>query len=143
MFGATNKVENSDKEKWVYSGNGITFDRVGSWHFGNDFATNAIIFGADNSLLSNTDNHKNNFLILQEISTYGINGSFGSPGKKNSTNLVKQKTKFCVGLHYNCNNSYLIVNKKKSLNLKLTIKMLISNSVLSRKLIQWICSCLF
>ena len=82
MFGATNIVENSDKEKWVYSGNGITFDRVGLWHFGNDFATNAIIFGADNSSLSNTDNHKNNFLILQEISTYGINGSFGSPEKK-------------------------------------------------------------
>ena len=52
------------------------------WHFGNDFATNAITFGADNSSLSNTDNHKNNFLILQEISTYGINGSFGHQKKK-------------------------------------------------------------
>ena len=101
MFGATNIVENSNKGKWVYSGNGITFDRLGSWHFGNDFATNEIILGANNSSLSNTDNHKNNFLILQEISTYGINGNFGSPEKKISTNLVKQKTKFCMSLHYN------------------------------------------
>ena len=26
LFGATNIVKNSNKAKWVYSGNGITFD---------------------------------------------------------------------------------------------------------------------
>ena len=38
-----------------------------------------IMIGADNSLSPHTYNHKNNFLILGEGQTYGINGSFGSP----------------------------------------------------------------
>ena len=32
-MGATNIVKNSDKEKYVYSGYGITFDSGGSWRF--------------------------------------------------------------------------------------------------------------
>ena len=82
MFGATNIVKNSDKEKWLYSGYGITFDSAGSWNFGNDFARNVIIFIVDNSSSSHTDNHKNNFLVLGEDPTYGINRCFGSPEKK-------------------------------------------------------------
>ena len=38
LFRETNIVENSDKEKYVYSGYGTTFDNAGSWSFGNDFA---------------------------------------------------------------------------------------------------------
>ena len=78
MPGATNMVKNSDKKKWVYSGYGIAFDRPASWNFGNGFAKNTIIFGADNSSSSHADNCKNNFLVLSEGPTYGINGSFGS-----------------------------------------------------------------
>ena len=61
LFGATNVVKNSDKEKYVYSGYGITFDSGGLWSFGNDFAGNVIIFGVDNSSSSHSDNRKNNF----------------------------------------------------------------------------------
>ena len=35
-------------------------DSAGSWSFDNDFARNAIIFGAENSSLSHSENHKNN-----------------------------------------------------------------------------------
>ena len=49
LFGATNVVKNSDKEKYVYSGYRIAFDSGGSWSFDNDFARNFIIFGVDNS----------------------------------------------------------------------------------------------
>ena len=35
LFGATNIVINSDKEKNVYSGYGITIDVAGSWGFVN------------------------------------------------------------------------------------------------------------
>ena len=38
LFGATNIVKNSDKEKHVSSGYGVRFDNAGSWSFGNDFA---------------------------------------------------------------------------------------------------------
>ena len=49
LFGAANKVKNSDKEKQVYSGYGITFSSAGLWSFGDDFAENIVIFGVDNS----------------------------------------------------------------------------------------------
>ena len=49
LFGATNVVKNSDKEKYVYNASGITFDWGGSWRFGNDFTRNVVIFYADNS----------------------------------------------------------------------------------------------
>ena len=52
------------------------FDGVGSWSFGNGFARNVIIFGVDNNSASHAENRKNNFLVLGESPTYGINGSF-------------------------------------------------------------------
>ena len=61
LFGATNIVKNSDKEKDVYSGCGITFDSAGSWSFDNDLARNVITFGVNNSSSSRSDNRKNNF----------------------------------------------------------------------------------
>ena len=67
LFGLTNIVKNSDKEKYVYSGYGITFDSAGSWSFDNDFARNVISFGGDNSSLSHSHNRKNNFLMFQEF----------------------------------------------------------------------------
>ena len=47
LFGATSVVKNSDKEKYVYIGYGITFDSTGSWSFDNAIARTS--FGADNS----------------------------------------------------------------------------------------------
>ena len=35
LFGATSITKNSDKENYVYSGYGITFDSVGFWSFDN------------------------------------------------------------------------------------------------------------
>ena len=54
-------IKNSDKEKDVYSGCGITFDSAGSWSFDNDLARNVITFGVNNSSSSRSDNRKNNF----------------------------------------------------------------------------------
>ena len=106
FFVATNVVENTDKEKWMYSGYGKAFDGASSLNFGNDFAKNVIIFGSS----SLADNHKNNFLMLD---TFGINGSLGTPEKKFSINFTKAKAKFCLNLHYNHDNSYLFVKGKQ------------------------------
>ena len=81
-FGATNTVENSDSEKYVYSGYGITFDSGGSWSFDNEFARNVVIYGVDNSSSSDSDNSKNNFLILGEDLAYDINENFAEPEKR-------------------------------------------------------------
>ena len=43
--------------------------------------------------------------MLGEGPTFGINGSFGSPGKKFSINFSKPNTKICLSLHYNGDNS--------------------------------------
>ena len=88
LFGATNLVKNSDKERYIYSGYGITFDCAGSWNFDIGFARNVIIFGADNSSSSHSDNCQNNFLILGEGPAYGNNGSFRLLEKTFSINLT-------------------------------------------------------
>ena len=120
LFGAASIVKSSDKEKYVYIGYEITLDSSGSWSFDNNTARNFIIFGVDNSSSSHADNHKNNFLVLGEGPTFGINGSFGSPEKKFNVNFSKANTKFCLSLHYNADHSYLFVNGKQIFNLKLT-----------------------
>ena len=60
LFGTTNIVKNSDKEKWLYSGYGRILDGAGSWNFGNDYAWNFLSFGVDNSRSPYTDHFKNN-----------------------------------------------------------------------------------
>ena len=59
----------------------MAFDGKGSWSFNDDFARNVIIFGVDNSSSSHTDHLKNDFLILGEGDTFGIDGSFGTHKK--------------------------------------------------------------
>ena len=92
--------------------------------FDNDYARNVIVFGFNDTSSSHADNCKNNFLILGEGPTFGIDGSFGSPEKNFSINFTKANTKFGLSLQYNVDNSYLFVNGKEILNLKPTIKML-------------------
>ena len=82
MFGVTNIGKNSDKEKYVYSGYGIAFDGKGEQSFGDDLTKNVTVFGVDNNSSSHTDNLKNDFLMLGEDPTFGINGRIGVSEKK-------------------------------------------------------------
>ena len=75
-------MKDNDKEKYVYSSYRIAFDGKGSLSFNGDFARNVILFGFGNILSSHADNLRNDFLILREGDTFGINGSFGAPEKK-------------------------------------------------------------
>ena len=93
LFGATSIVKNSDK----YS--------AGSWRFCNDFTRNVVIFSVDDCSSSHADNQKNNFLVLGEGPSYGIDGSFGSTEKKFNINFSNANTKYSLSLHYNINNS--------------------------------------
>ena len=112
LFGASNIVKNSDKEKYVYSGYGITFNSTDWWSFDNGTARNVKIFRVDNVSLLLVGNRKNSFLILGSGPTVGINGSFCSLEKKFGIDFTKRNTKFCLSLHNNANNSYLFVNGK-------------------------------
>ena len=81
LLGLNNIVKYSDKEKFVYSGCRIAFVGKDSWSVIDDFVRNVKIFGVDKSSSSHTDNLKNDFSILREGDTFGINGSFGAPEK--------------------------------------------------------------
>ena len=74
--------------------------------FNDGFAGNVIIFCVDSGSSSNSDNRKNNFLILGEGPTYVINGGFGSLTKTCNIYFTKTNTKFCLVLHYNADNSF-------------------------------------
>ena len=106
----------------MYSGYQIAFDKAGWRNFADDNARNVIIFGADNSSSSHADNRKNNYLVLGEGPTYGINGSFGATDKKFNTNFSKAKTIFCLRLYYSHDNSYLFVNGKETFKFKVDNK---------------------
>ena len=56
---------------------------------------------------------KNNFLILAEGDTFGINASFGAPEKTFSINFSKANTKFCLSLHYNADNRHMFFSGKE------------------------------
>ena len=118
LFGATHIVKNSIKEKYVYRGYRITFDRAGSWSFDNDSVRNFIVFGIDNSVSSHADNRKNNVLVLGKGPIFGINGSFISPKKNLSINFSKANTEHCLSLHYNADNSYFLVKGKEIFKFK-------------------------
>ena len=71
----------------------------------------------DNSSSSHNDNEKNDFLVLGDRNTLGINVIFAALEEKFSINLSKAKTKFCLSFQ-NSRNSYLFVKRKRSITLK-------------------------
>ena len=118
LFGSTDEVKYSDKEKYVYSGYGATFDSGSSCSFNNEIARNVIIFDVDNSSSCHSENRRKNFLILGEGPTYGIKGSFGATEKMFRINFSKVNTKYCLIFHYNGDNSYLFVYGKEIFEVK-------------------------
>ena len=113
MFDTTTIVKRSDKEKYVYSGYGITFDGKGSCSSRNEYTRNVLIFGVDNTSSFHTDNLRNHFITLGEGDTFGISGNIDPSETKFSINFSKAKTKFGLSLHYKGDNSYLFVNGKE------------------------------
>ena len=93
-------------------------------NFNKDTPKNVVVFGVDDSSSSHADNCKNNIWILGEVPTYRIDEKFDSPEKKFRIFFLKQAQNFvwvCI-LKLLIVICWLIV--KKSLNLKLTIKVL-------------------
>ena len=73
MFSGYSKlVRNAIKNKFNYNVQGMAFHGEGSWSFDNDLARNILIFRADNSSSSHTDNRKNKLSLLCQGPTVTI-----------------------------------------------------------------------
>ena len=59
---------------------------------------------------SHANNRKNRILVLSKDFVQGINGTTIYAEKLYSINFTENDKKFCLSLHYNGANSYLIVN---------------------------------
>ena len=122
MFGAVNLTKNVyiDQYKY-YSGYGIGFDKKGEFSFGsNGFGRNIIIFGADMSSSVHATNRTKNVLILGIDFIQGLDNTAIYAEKLYSINFTKTNKKFCLSLHYNGANSYLLM-VQKFINLKQNI----------------------
>ena len=118
MFGGVRLTKNANIDKYGYSGNGIGFDRRGSFSFpGGGFGQNVIIFGADNSSSVHVDNKKNDVLIIGKGSTQGLQHILTAE-KMYSINFAVTRKRFCLSLHYNGANSYLFVNGTEIIKFK-------------------------
>ena len=118
---ATSIVKNSNKERYVYRGHGMTFDTACSWIFDNDTARNVITFGVDNGSSSHAENAKNDFLLLGEGPIYG---TLFHQRKSLGITLVKQTRNFAWISFIMPIIVICLLMEKKSLNIKPTMKML-------------------
>ena len=95
LFDAVPLTKNTDIAKHKYSGYGIVFDRKGFFsHLSGGTGRNVIIFGADMSSSSKTDNRKTDILILGKGPTQGSEHTL-SAEKMYSINFTENKKKFC------------------------------------------------
>ena len=106
LFGAVNLTKNADIGQYKYSGYGIGFDRKGEFSFGSrGFGRNCIIFGANLTNSSHTNNRKNSIPVLRKDFTQGLNNTTIYAVKLYLINFTENNKKFCLSLHYNGDNS--------------------------------------
>ena len=81
-------------------------------------ARNIVIFGIDSSNLAHATNKTQNILILGHGLTQKVNNTTIYAEKMYSPNFSAENKTFCLSLHYNGDDSYLIVNGKEVIKFK-------------------------
>ena len=106
-------MENTDIDKYKYSGYGIGSDIKGSFSFpGIGLGRNVIIFGVYMNSSTKIENRKKDILILGKGPRKGLEYTL-SEEKMYSINFTEKDKTFCLNLHYNRANSYLFVKGKE------------------------------
>ena len=95
LFGAVSLTKHVDINRYKYSGYGIGFDRKGEFSFGNGFARNVIILGADMSSSVHANNRIKNILVLGKDFVQGLENTTIYLEKLYSISFTKTNTKFC------------------------------------------------
>ena len=105
--------KDADIDKYKYSGYWIGFDRHGFFsHPSGETGRNVIILGVDMSSSTKIDNRKKDILNLGNGPTQDLEHTL-SAGKMYSINFTENNKKFCLSLHCNGANSYLVVNGRE------------------------------
>ena len=112
LFGAIEITKNADTSKYKYKVYGICFDEGGLFSIGNiNNGRNVITFGVHEDSVIHTNNKRNNIFIMGDGFVQGINDTTLYAEKMYSRNFTQPSTKFVLSLHYNGDNSLLMVNK--------------------------------
>ena len=125
LFGAMQITKNSDTSKYKYKRYGICFDEGGLFSIGNiNNGRNVLIFGVHEDSVIHANNTANNIFVMGDAFVQGINDTTLYAEKIYSQNFTQPSTKFVLSLHYNGDNSYLLVNGKQELKVRVNQKKL-------------------
>ena len=110
FFVAVKLTKNAYPDKYSYSGSGRGFNARGKFSLsdGSGFGKN-VIFGTDVSSSVHIDNKKED-ILLGKGWTGGLDDTKLTAETEYTINFTEQQKKFCLNLHYNGSNSYIIVN---------------------------------
>ena len=147
LFGAMQITKNAtDNDKNNYKGYGVCFDErsefghtitVGGRAHTTD-ARNVLIFGADMSFSVHATNRANHIYLMVTGLTQGINDTTIYAEKNFYRNVTDFSKKFVLSLHYNGDNSYLLVNSRQELKFKAKTDQLVKEKLCVRNLSdQW------
>ena len=137
LFGAKQITKNAtNNSKSNYKGYGICFDERSE--FGHtitegDFShttdgKNVLIFGADMSFSVHRTNRANHIYLMGTGLTQGINDTTIYAEKNFYRNFTDPGKKFVLSLHYNGENSYLLVNGSQELKVKCKTDQLVKEN---------------
>ena len=102
LFGSMQITKNADTSKYEYKGYGICFDEGGTLSIGNiTNDKNVLIFGVNESSLTNANNKANNIFVMGNGFVQGINDTTLYAEKIYSQNFTQPNKKFVLSLHYN------------------------------------------
>ena len=126
LFGAMQITKNADTSKYDYKGYGICFDERSQ--FGHTITAggradttngrNVLIFGADMSFSVHKTNRENHIYVIGDAFTQGIYNTTLYVEKNYWRNFTDPGKKFALSLHYNGDDSYLLVNGRQELKFK-------------------------
>ena len=119
LFGTIKITKNTDSSKNNYKGYGLCFDEGETFSKGNiNNGRNVIIFAVHESSLVHANNKANNIYVMGDLFVQGINDTTLYAEKIYSQNFTQSSKKFILSLHYNGNDSYLLVNGAQELKFK-------------------------
>ena len=142
LFGTAEITKNADTSKYKYKGYGVCFDEGGAFSMGNiNNGRKILIFGVGESSLVHSNKKVNNIYVMGDGIVQGINDTTLYAEKTYRQNFTQPSKKVVLSLHYNGDDSYLLVNGKQELKFKSKAENLVKEKLCTGNLSdQWTAS---